>query len=122
MVKKEGGKSLSMNIFEADSTLSGSCRWLGLFGSRRQGHDFTRFAFGHHLERTATDLAIGRKPLAGDARVNRHRRRLAAERALDVRKFFHPANLVAPDENAMFPANLFSKISFPVCHSRKIQG
>jgi len=119
---KEGGKYLSMNIFEADTTLSGSCRWLGLFGSRRQGHDFARFAFGHNLERTATDLAIGRKPLAGDAGINRHRRRLAAERALDVREFFHPANLVAPDENAMFPANLFSKISFPVCHSRKIQG
>jgi hypothetical protein len=86
--------------------LSGSCRWLGLFSSRRQGHDFTRFAFGHNLERTATDLAIGRKPLASDAGVNRHRRRLAAEWALDVREFFHPANLVALDKNAMFPANL----------------
>ena len=55
--------------------------------------NLARLAFGHDLERTAAHLAIRREALAGHARVNRRRKRLAAERALDGREFFHAGNL-----------------------------
>ena len=32
--------------------------------------DFSQFAFGNHLEGSATDLAIGRKALDGNTRIN----------------------------------------------------
>jgi hypothetical protein len=69
--------------------------------------NFARRTLGHDLERTAAHLAIRREALAGHARVDRRRKRLAAERALDGREFFHAANLTARGQSAI---RLWTKI------------
>jgi hypothetical protein len=56
-----------------------------------QAQNFARLAFRDDLERAAAHLAIGREPLERHARVDRHFKRLAAERTLDVPGNFHPA-------------------------------
>ena len=71
--------------------------------SARHGNgadDFAVFTFGDHLEGTAADFAIRGEPLAGNPRVNGHRKGLPAERALKVGEFFHGGNLTPPPENA----------------------
>ena len=62
---------------------------------------FSTFTFRVDFNRAATDLAIRREVLAGEARVNRHRKRLAAERALEVREFFLAGNLTGLRQSAM---------------------
>ena len=51
--------------------------------------NFSRFAFRRDLKWPAANFAIGRESLPGEAGVNDHLKRLAAERALDVGEFFH---------------------------------
>jgi len=62
--------------------------------------DFAGLALGGNLKRTAAHLAIGRKPLAAEARINHHFAVLAAEGTLDVGEFFHARNLPAPGQSA----------------------
>ena len=64
-------------------------------------HDLAALAFHHHFKRPAADLAIHREPLAAGAGVDDHLARLTAERALDVRKFFHAGNLTVNRQSAM---------------------
>jgi len=63
------------------------------------------------FNRAATDLAIRGEALAGEARDNRHRKRLAAERALEVREFFHAGNLTGRGQSAM-PQEIWQWYSF----------
>jgi hypothetical protein len=56
------------------------------------------------FNRAAADFAIRREPLAGNARVHHHFKRLAAEGALEVCKFFHAGNLTARGQSAILPA------------------
>jgi len=49
-----------------------------------QGENFSRLAFSHDFEGAATDLAISREALRGNARVDDQLEALAAERALDI--------------------------------------
>jgi hypothetical protein len=53
--------------------------------------DFAGLAFGYNLKRAATDLAIGGKPLVGDAGVDGDFKALAAKGALDGFGNFHTA-------------------------------
>jgi hypothetical protein len=76
----------------------------GSTSHRFEVRDFTRFAFGVDFNRAAADFAIRREPLAGDACVHHHFKRLAAEGALEVCKFFHVGNLTAPGQSAIWPA------------------
>lgn len=67
-------------------------KWLILKYLTRQSfntQNLTRFTLRHHFKWPAANLAIRRKSVAGDARIYRHRKSLAAVRALDVRIFFH---------------------------------
>jgi len=58
---------------------------------RVQAQNFARLALGGHFERVAAHFAICREPLEWHARVNRHRKRLAAERTLNFLRNFHAA-------------------------------
>ena len=75
-------------------------RQSGLCRAGCQAQDFATGAFGHDFERTAADLAVGRKALTGEAGIHRQAKRLAAKRALDVREFFHAGKLTATGQNA----------------------
>lgn len=57
--------------------------------SHFQVQDLARVAFGNHLQRPATDLAIDREALPWSARVNDQIEALAAIRALDGFADFH---------------------------------
>jgi hypothetical protein len=54
-----------------------------------EAQHLARFAFGRHLEGTATYLAIGRKPLPGGAGIDNQFEALAAMRALNGFADFH---------------------------------
>jgi hypothetical protein len=60
---------------------------LALFDAQAQ--HLTGLALGENLERAAANLAISRKPLAGDARVENEIKLLAAIRTLDGCRTFH---------------------------------
>jgi hypothetical protein len=66
---------------------------------------------GDDFERAAANLAIGCEPLAGQACINGHSKILAAERALNIREFFHAENLNPCLQSAILLTDLF-----PVCH------
>jgi hypothetical protein len=59
------------------------------FTGHREAQNFAIFAFDRDLERPATDFAIGREPLVGDAHIDGHIERLAAVRTLDGGELFH---------------------------------
>jgi hypothetical protein len=59
--------------------------------NRVQAQNFTRLAFGDDLEWPAAHFAIRREPLKRHTRVDPHLEHLAAVRALDVFRDFHPA-------------------------------
>jgi hypothetical protein len=69
---------------------------------RRNRHagDFAVCTFRAHFKRAAADFAIRRETLVRDRGVNRHVKRLAAERALDAGEFFHAGNLDRPRQTA----------------------
>ena len=73
----------------------------GSTGRRFEIQQFSIFTFRVDFNRAATDLAIRGEALADEARVNRHRKCLAAERALEVRVFFHAGNLTGRGQSAM---------------------
>jgi len=79
-----------------------------LAGHRCHADAFAGFTFGDDLERTAANLAVRCELLAGEARVNRHGKRLAAERALDVGEFFHAGKLAAAAQSAIPTADRWS--------------
>jgi hypothetical protein len=66
------------------------CSWCAIsIGQHGRAQNLAGFTFGLDFERAAADLAIHYETLAGDACVNGHFKRLAAERASNVREFFH---------------------------------
>jgi hypothetical protein len=73
-----------------------------LISGNLHAQNFARRAFGGNFKWPTTNFAIHREALAGHACVNRRRKRLAAERALDGREFFHAANLTARGQSANF--------------------
>jgi hypothetical protein len=72
-----------------------------LISRNLHAQNFARRAFGGNFKWPTTNFAIRREALAGHACVNRRRKRLAAERALDGREFFHAPNLTARGQSAM---------------------
>jgi hypothetical protein len=62
-----------------------------LISQNVQTQNFARLAFRHHFKRTAADFTIRCEPLASDARVHDHFKRLAAKGAPDVFGNFHAA-------------------------------
>ena len=57
--------------------------------------DFSRLALGDHLERTATDFAVGREALEGDTGIDDDVEGLAAKGALNGLGDFHAVSLGA---------------------------
>jgi hypothetical protein len=55
--------------------------------------DFARLAFGKHFKWPATDLAVSRKPLRRNARIDHKLKGLAAVWALDGFGNFHVAGV-----------------------------
>jgi hypothetical protein len=58
-------------------------------GLNFKAQDLPRLTFGNHLERTATNFAIGRETLEGDAGINDNFESLSAKGALDRFRHFH---------------------------------
>ena len=72
-----------------------------------------------NFNRAAADLAIRREPLARDARVHDHFKRLAAEWTLEIRKFFHVGNLTSPGQSAMAPTKARSLSVLQIAERRQ---